>query len=60
MSQSIPTGYLPPGIPIEHFLSERIPATRAVALSNPCPGQQMMVEFPTVGQNFLKLKETPP
>ena len=57
MSQSIPTGYIPPG---EIFLSERIPATRAIFLSNsPAPGQNDG-RIPGVGQNFPELEETAP
>ena len=60
MSQSIPTGSIPPrATPGKIFLSERIPATRAIFLSNSLPrGKKMMVEFPGVGQNFPKLEET--
>ena len=48
-----------PGNLRENFLSEQIPATQAIFWSNSLPpGQKMMVEFPGVGQNFPKLKET--
>ena len=61
MSQSIPTRYIPPGNPGKIFLSERIPATQAnFFVQFPAPGQKMMVEFPGVGQNFPRLKETAP
>ena len=61
MSQSIPTRYIPPGNPRKIFLSERIPTTRAIFLSNSLPpGQKMIVEFPGMGQNFPKLEETAP
>ena len=58
MSQSVPTGHIPPGNPGENFLRERIPATQAFFCSIPCPEAKMMVEFPGVGQNFPKLEET--
>ena len=59
MSQSTPTGYIPPprATPEKNFLSERIPATRAIILSNSLrPGQKMMVEFPGVGQNISQTR----
>ena len=61
MSQSIPTGYIPPppGNPRENILSEQIPATWEIFLVKfSAPGQKMMVDFPGVGQNFLKLETT--
>ena len=46
MSQSIPTGYIPRATPGKMFLSDRIPATRGIILSNPLPrGKKMMVDF---------------
>ena len=61
ISQPIPTGYIPPGQPPENFLSEQIPATRAIFLSNSLPlGQKNDGRIPGVGQNFPKLEETAP
>ena len=62
MSQSNPTGYIPPrATPGKIVLSERIPATRAkFFVQFPAPGAKMMVEFPEVGQNFPNLEETAP
>ena len=37
MSQSIPTGYIPPGNPGENFFSELIPATGRIFCLIPCP-----------------------
>ena len=62
MSQSIPTGYIPPGNPRENFFERANPGHPGkFFLSNSLPlGQKMMVEFPGVGQNFPKLEETAP
>ena len=47
----------PRATPEKIFLSERIPATRAIILSNSLrPGQKMMVEFPGVGQNISQTR----
>ena len=59
MSQSIPTGYIPPGQPLGNFLSELIPTTWAICLVQfPALGQKMMVEegkiFPSSKKLLLK------
>ena len=61
MSQSIPTGYIPPGQPQGKLFEPADPGHPSkFFLSNPLPsGQKMMVEFLGVGQNFSKLVETP-
>ena len=57
MSQSIPTGY----ISQENFFERANPGHPGNFFSNSLPpGQKMMVEFPGMGQNFLKLEETAP
>ena len=56
MSQAIPTGTSPGKI----FLSERIPATRAVFCLIPCPRAENDSRIPGVGQNFPRLEETAP
>ena len=62
MSQSIPTGYVPPpGNPRENFFEQANPGhlgNSFVYFS--APGAKMMVEFPGVGKNFPKLEETAP
>ena len=60
ISQSIPTGYIPSGNPRENFLSERIPATRAIFLSNSLPRGKDYGRIPGGGAKFPKLEETPP
>ena len=62
MSQSIPTGYIPPpGNPRENFFERANPGHPGkIFCLIPCPGAKMMVEFPGVGQNFPKLEETAP
>ena len=41
-------------------LSEQVPATPAIFLSDSLPRAKMMVEFPRVRLNFPKLEETAP
>ena len=61
MSQSIPTGYIPPGNPRENFFERANPGHPSkIFCLIPCPGAKMMVEFPGVGQNFPKLERTAP
>ena len=67
MSPSIPTGYIPPATPGKIFLSERIPVTRAIFLSNSLPpGQKWWSNsrewgktFPNSEKLLLKLAKNP-
>ena len=57
MSQSIPTGYIPPrATPGKMFLSERIPATRAIFLSNSLPGAKNDGRIPGAGAKFSQTR----
>ena len=63
MSQSIPTGYFPPPPAASgKILFERANPGHVgnFFFKFPAPGHKMMIEFPRLGQNFPKLKETPP
>ena len=62
MSQSIPTGYLPPppGNPIEIFLSELILATQAIALSNSLPRATNDGRIPGDGAKFSQTQRNSP
>ena len=55
MSQSIPTGYIPPtrATPGQIFLSERIPATRA---NFPAPGAKNDGRIPQGGAKFSQTR----
>ena len=57
MSRSIPTGYIPPpGNPGENFLSELIPAIRAIFCLIPFPRAKIIVEFPESGAKFSQTR----
>ena len=65
MSQSIPTGYLPPpppplGNPIEIFLSKLILATQAIALSNSLPRATNDGRIPGDGAKFSQTQRNSP
>ena len=61
MSQSIPTGYIPPGNPGENFFERANPGHPGKFFCLiPCPGAKNDGRIPGVGQNFPRLKETTP
>ena len=61
MSQSIPTGYIPPGNPRENFFERANPGHPGkIFCLIPCPGTKNDSRIPGVGQNFPKLEETAP
>ena len=58
MSQSIPTGYIPPGNPRKNFFERaNLGHPGNIFCLIPCPGAKMMVEFSGVGQNFPNSKK---
>ena len=62
MSQSIPTGYIPPpGNPRENFFERANPGRPGKFFCLiPCPGAKMMVKFPGGGAKFSKIRRNSP
>ena len=57
MSQSVPTGYIPPGNPGENFFERINPGHPGKFFCLiPWPGQKMMVEFPGGGAKFSQTR----
>ena len=61
MSQSIPTGYIPPGNPGENFFERANPGHPGKFFCLiPCPGAKNDGRIPGDGAKFPKLEETVP
>ena len=59
MFQSIPTGYIPLGNPVENFFERANPSQLGIFFLIPYPGAKSDGQIPLgVGQNFPKLEET--